>query len=349
MPDLGDLMDTPFDAAPAPVLLDRSTIEWYTICPAMGVWCERHPSETSSLAATSGQQVHKIISWGVGEYVASGEPPWENIEPNARMSRPDVQPDVLASIRPSIYSMSKMLMGHNPADVLRYDGGEGERPGQLASEILPANEERGPVLVTSEVDLLLATPALSVLREIDWKTGHTPWTYTDVKESFQFQLHAMLILDVYPDVQRVDIEVWMTRMNRRTAPVSFTRRDADDCRGRCLTAFEERRVALAADHPDTWPADGRCVLCPCVRECGHAARHDVELAANPVEFARNLLLRDTQLKDSLKRLTAWCDKHGNIDAPGVKYGRFPSGRKPTAGFKAAKGAKGAKDDKENDE
>ena len=336
MSNLGELMDITFDAAPAPVLLDRSTIERYTICPAMAVWCERHPEATGSLPATSGQQVHKIISWGVGEYVASGEVPWDNLEANARMARPDVQPDVLAAIRPSIYSLSRMLMRHNPADLLRYDGGEGPRSGQLASEILPANDERGPVLVTSEVDLLLATPAASVLFEVDWKSGHTPWTYTDVREAFQFQLHAMLILDTYPDVERVDISVWMTRMNRRTAPVSFTRRDAADCRGRCLTAFEERRVALPQDHPDTWPADGRCVLCPCLHECDHAIRHDVELAADPVEFARNLMLRDAQHKDSLKRLTAWTDKHGAIDAPGVKFGRFPSGRKPLAGFRDAK-------------
>ena len=313
---------------PAPVLLDRSTLERYAACPAQGLFAEKHPELCGGPAATAGQEAHEVIGWALGEWISSGEIPADNMEANARMARPDVQPDVLDSIRPVIWSITKLCRTRNPADILRYDGGEGERSGQLATELLPATDTRGHVLFTAEVDLLMATVAETVLRVIDWKTGRKDFTYTAVAGMFQAAAYSTLVHDNYPDVQRVEFQICQTRKNRWTAPVAFTKRDAADMRGRLLQAVEIRRRALAVaetcpSNVDAWPAAEKCRICPCLMQCPFLDGTPRKIASDPVAFARMQQIIDLQAAEDHKALAAWVDTHGPIEWDGGSYGRFP--------------------------
>jgi hypothetical protein len=86
-----------------------------------------------------------------------------------------------------------------------------DRSGQLAADLIPADDDRGAVRLTSELDLLMATASEEELDWCDWKSGWKWWTATDVRDAFQFQMHAWLIFHRFPTVSRINCRVFMTR------------------------------------------------------------------------------------------------------------------------------------------
>lgn len=352
MSDLADkLYDLPpQDNLPAPEVLDRTLLECYSLCPAWGLFVERNPELCGSPEAMSGTLTHEVFAWVLTEYALhrwpnDDEPPWATLEAYARQTRPDLQQDVLAALRPSLYSWSRWVLKRSPEDFVRFaqtrkrsqEATDDEetlraRGGQLAREILPATTKRGPILATSELDTLVATPSEVVYDEIDYKTGHTPWTLDKVAKSFQFRLHAFLVFGTYKKLERLRVSIWMTRMNKRTAPVTFTRQQADDILGLLQQTVEYRRQALAlkdTEQAETWPAPDKCRICPCLQECPQAERKIRDIAADPVAFAQQTMICHLQVEDDIQNLAAYVDEHGpNIEWPGGKCGRFPSDAKP---------------------
>ena len=329
---------------PKAVLLDRSTLERYKDCPAQGLHCENHPEQTGSIEADAGNEGHDVFSLAIAERLASGGLPWDSdaMEANARMSRPDVQPEVLKAVRPVVRSLSWMLRG-NPADVLRFAGGEGDRSGQLAKEILPANPARGigPTIATCEVDVLMATAAESVQRIVDWKCGRTEYTYTAVRELWQARYYAMVGHANYPNLDRVEFQIVETRKNRWVPPVFFTKRDAADCLGEVLSASEARWQAMHVtppDTPETWPGETKCLRCPLLMECDHAHHAARKIGQDPSEFCRTTMHLAAMVGARKKLIGKWIDKQGPITWPGGECGRFAteSKQKPTIKFRETK-------------
>jgi hypothetical protein len=329
---------------PPPVRLRRKTLEGYKSCPAQGDYCERHPDQTGSIEADAGNEGHDVFSRAIARRLASGELPVEtdSTVADAQMSRSDVQPEVLASVRPVLWSLSRMLRG-NPADILRFDGGVdartwpngrdqppvGEnRSGQLAMEILPANPARkiGPTIATAELDVLVATASKTVLRIIDWKCGRQDFTYTQVHEMFQAKFYAMLVHSEYPAADRVEFQLVQTRKNRWLPPVYFTKRDAEDCLGQVLTAVEARWQAL---HPKpggqiaTWPGETKCLWCPKLLKCDHAHHAAKEVGEDPAGFLDTLVHLQAQVKKRRALLDKYADKHGPVVSAAGTYDRHP--------------------------
>lgn len=211
--------------APALLLADRSSLERMADCPAMAQFVAGGRVITSSHPAEVGSAVHDVIGDLIREYVDSrgniGITDWVDTGKQLLCaSRPDVQQDAIAAARASLYAIGKYVTNIHPDNVLRHDGGTGDRCGQLAWDM----EDMG-VRVTSEVDLLHTGRAPELVTEIDWKTGRAKWDADDVEHSFQFQLHAWLILENYPDVECVSVRVWNTRLNALTYGVQFKRND----------------------------------------------------------------------------------------------------------------------------
>ncbi len=324
-----------------PVLLDRSTLQAYSECPYKGMALETGLVPSGNLMTVSGQAVHDVAAFVVGECVQH-----DNLVERqeamdfARMTdRTDVQQDVLDACKPFVSGLRWWLKDRNPADILRHDGGEGERSGQLAADLLPATKARGPIRLTSELDLLVATKADTVLDEIDFKSGRKGFTIEDIATSFQFRLHCWLVMANYPDVQVLRVSVWHTRKGRRTPPVTFTRRDAQDAEGMLLKAWEGREgTSREGVEVPTWPDSGKCSWCPCLLDgCPHPSRLAYELEKDPAAFACDTNLMRVMVEEREKQQDRHVDAKGPIEGEGWSYARHkPKPRKPAGKYKETK-------------
>jgi len=337
--DFLDLLDAP-DPPPV-VLLDRSLLDDYSQCPFKGHAKETKLVEDISDEALSGQHAHDVIAALVQAVVDQSTEPVADALIEAQMSRPDLQPDVLAAVRWSLRDIFKYLYfvpvdewpqpRRNPADILRYDGGKGERCSQLAWDILPGTR------LTSELDLVMAGPDAETLDETDWKTGHTIYNATGIAYSFQFQMHAALVFHSYPGCQTLRVRVWHTRFNSVTGWAVFKRERLPDLEGRLLTTVQAREQAFKAvangGQPDTWPSMTKCERCPARHVCPRVTAPAWRIMDDPAEDAKTTDVMQIEVDKRWKTLTEHAIAQGApIDLGGGEwYGLKPTkARKPTA-------------------
>lgn len=298
-------------------LLDRSTIERWASCPWAAKECEEGRAKIVGQAAVAGEAIHAALSAVTQGWIDSNgaQSPVDlrnDLEFELRRARPDLQPDVLKGCMPSAWAWSKFLEGVHPGNILRFDGGEGERCGQLAYDIPDLG-----VRVTSELDLLFSTPSPELLDEIDYKTGQKQHSVDDVAESFQFQLHGTLVFKNYPNVNALRIRVWDTRHNRLTYGVTFSRNRLADYEFRIRSALESRRRHW--DKPPTWPTLEACRICPVAARCPVA---EYPIKAEPVELLRDLIAVRARADAIEERLSAHVDATGqDVRCNGVAFGR----------------------------
>lgn len=316
------------DEGPQLDIVDRSTLENWD-CPFKGKSIEEGRAAPVGILAEAGNAVHDAFAEVILEWIRSGG----SIEPQdlrmdtefaLRHSRPDIQPEALRGGRPSIWSWTKFISELLPENILRFDGGEKiGRGGQMAWDIPDLG-----IRYTSEIDLLFAGPSPVVLHEVDYKSGWRPWTESAVRDAFQFQSHAALVLQAYPAVECLSLEVWSTRANQRTYPVHFTRRQLPDFEARIRGMAELRRRHYA--DPPCIPWQEKCRTCPAAAICP-VKTHPI--GERPEDVLRQLIAVEAHadaLKDHLKAHVDATKQ--DVRCGDVCFGRSkpPSGRKPNA-------------------
>lgn len=326
-------------------LLDRSTLERWAECPWQAKAMEQGRSRIVGIAAEAGEAIHQALGKATLEWVQNGDnhdKSWEardsiktDLEFELRRSRPDLQPEVLKGMMPSVWAWSDFLCHINPGNILGFDGGdECDRSSQLAYDY----SEFG-VRVTSEIDLLYANKNTTELIEwVDYKTGHAKHDADEIADAFQFQMHAMLILHRFEDVKAARLQVWDTRINRRTFTVVFPRERLHDYEWRVRTAVETRM--RHRDNPPTWPVQEKCNRCPVAALCPVADEPLLELS-DEVTLVRKMAAIEARL-DGLKKIAAsYVDAFKrDIDAGnGLRFGRNkpPEKRKKPAVIYSTKG------------
>lgn len=317
----------------APPTLDRSTIEAWTVCPAQAAAIEGGLCKVPTMPQVSGDGAHEAFSYALREWV--NNPEWHEVVISelandlteaAMRSRPDVQQDVIKAIRPSVWAWCKFVIGTrygaerdkigHPKHILRFDGGEGEQGGQLSRD-----DNYPGVVVTSEIDLLLSTPAKEVVREIDYKTGNQQWTASDVADSFQFNLHAWLIFGNYPDVQEVQTQIWNTRRNSITYTARFRREDeaAIGMRIYSALALRSRYSGMPFADVPTWPMTDKCENCPALHLCPSALQPMRDAATDLDGFIDDLHAFDAIMSARVKLAK------GQLKARGMENYTTPRG------------------------
>lgn len=248
---------------------DRSSLENCSECPRMARAVELGVVQHVNFAMSSGCAAHDALGETIDEYVSSqGQMGVTDLADflvqRAAASRPDLQPDVLKALRFSAWPIAKYLNSIHFANVLRWDGGQGEHSGQMTYEM--ADLGWG---VTSEVDLLHAGPSPVVIHETDFKTGNDRWSLQDVADSFQFQTHALLGFKNYPDVEAIEIGVWNTRLNQRTYPVLFKRENLYHLEYRVHSAMLAWIMTRdkSPEECEPWPGVEKCQRCPFAAKC----------------------------------------------------------------------------------
>lgn len=335
-------MAAEIDNQPPPneVRLDRSLLESYANCPFQGHAIETGKVRDDSIFALSGTEAHDPMAAIVHEFV-SGRTSTNELATEALAmamnSNPLVQPDVLKAVRPSVYRFAWSLINgedgrrRNPADVKRYQGGEGKHDSQLTARLGPLAEGDTEYLLTSEIDLLMAGWNEHWLCETDWKTGHTIYSATSIRESFQFQMHAWLLSENYPGLEGVSIRVWNTRIGSATPWVDFRAQDFSDFRMRALRILAERERAYnPKEEPLFNPYVETCCNCAATAICPAVIGEGKALAADPQAFLAETAARMADVAHRKKALYVYCRKNGELHAAGLVCGeKAPSTRKPS--------------------
>lgn len=321
-------------------VLDRSTLNDEANCPQQAALMRLGYAIRENEMLNSGIEAHEVFSLAVNEYVEMGG----DVRPGslvdamvgaANFSRPDCQPSVIDAVRPSMWAIANFLCNDvHPNNILRWDGGKGERSGQLAWD--PGYPS---VRLTAEIDLLYSGAAAKVLHSIDWKSGRAHWTATDVSKAFQFQMHAMLVFMNYPEVDCLEVSVWNTRSNQKTYPVQFERKNIDAYKGRVIRAavLWSKNRELPIEKVEAWPSIEKCAECPVANHCNriHQKHRD------PVNLLRDLIVLEGASDAIKKQLGGIVKSTGkDIIAPnGDAYGqgKVSTRAKPNALYKVGGG------------
>lgn len=325
-----------------PTILGRTELERYVNCPAQGAMVDADKTIATNSADTEpGQECHDVISGAVKQWTTPGvrmsrKDVAELIIEGSYKSRPDVQPSVVAAVRRGAYPIADILCktengeDRSPDDVIIFDGGEGERSGQLAWDVFPATETTGAVRLTAELDLMLTSASVEEVEVWDWKSGHRWWTATDVAASFQFQMQAWLVLRNFPQVNSVHVRVFMVREGLATGVVTFRRKDVYAIEQRLKRAVDIylETKAKPVGEAETWPILGKCSICPAVRKCPAACGEAKDIGGNIVAYLAEYAATQEKadyMKGELTKLrrASAVDIEGN----GVAFGDPPRAKK----------------------
>ena len=284
-------------------IVDRSTLENASECPRMSRFLETGRVLSTRQCMESGSEAHKAIGETIDEYVASqGQMGVSDLSDfllqRAAGSRPDIQPDVLRALKFSAWSIAKFLNGIHYLNVLRWDGGRDEHSGQLAYDFADLG-----VRVTSEVDLIYATSCPEVIAETDFKTGFDKWLPSRVGDSFQFQVHALLLFKNYPNVNAIETSIWNTRTGSRTYPTLFERKNLYNLDFRVHETAAEwlKTQGKAAEECEPWPMVEKCSDCP--------AAHLCDCTKLPQETPEEIVTKMVGLEAQLEGLTKLAADH----------------------------------------
>ena len=300
--------------------LDRSTVQAWGNCPRQAALLATGKINHTSHAAALGDAAHQCFGDTVDEYIARGDT-WMTpsdlkkwVEGAALASRPDVQPEVIAAIKYSTWAWANFICGINHANILRYDGGEGDRSGQLAVEWPELS-----ALITSEVDLLCAGDTPEILEETDYKCGDKVHLEASVKTGFQFHFHAVLVFHNYPDAQELRVRIWNTKKNLPTYYVSFYRTKLHEYEARVHTAVAQwyQHRHTEPEKCPAWPTQEKCRLCDAAMQCDVSG-----MARTPEEKMRAIIATTAKLKLLTDDLTAIVDERGSdLVVDGMAFGR----------------------------
>lgn len=286
--------------------VDRSTAEDWLVCPRMAFLKQQEP-QLPSVEMSIGIEVHHAISEAVISYLAEHgnmrpQELAETLRHNLLYTRPDLQKEAIdAAYNWFPFSWAKFICERSPLDIMRFDGGEGDKSGQLSRDIEVLNQT---IRVTSEVDLLLATPSKQVVKEVDYKSGWTPYHWSVVHDTFQFRLHAWLIFDNYPEVDEVEVSVWETRKNDRSPWVTFRRADTigiEEQISMALRNFVIHSDSTSADDVPAFPIDTKCSRCPFKQVCLKCGFQG-ELVASMIDELVVLEAASKQITDKLNAI-----------------------------------------------
>lgn len=304
---------------------DRSTLEAYAKCP-LSARLSAERCNSAGDAAACGTEVHEAIAATIREYIeAAGDErvtwwgPHELLHTLKRhllRSRPDVQPDVMQAMGPSLWAWSEMMHQIAPWDIMRHDGGEGERCGQMTEDV---ETSLGTIQATSEIDFLAATSSPQLITGKDWKSGWKQWSEGDIVKSFQMRMLAWLSLSNYPEADAIDLSVWNTRTRRETYPVRFTRDRMDEYAAQVAEAAEVwmRYRAAAIEGVPAWPTRDKCPTCDVAAYCT-AADCDINgTAKDPQAWLKVLWATEHKVQQIKGLLSAVVENTGrDVTAPG---------------------------------
>jgi hypothetical protein len=303
-------------------VLDRSTLERAASCPWAAKAVQDGRCKAVGILAEAGEEAHKAFSEAIHVWIDShgALSPADlrlEVENAVANARPDLQPEATRAIQGAIYSFAGLVHGIHPGNILAFDGGEDiDKSGQLAIDFPDLC-----VRYTSELDLLYQGDCPEVGEEVDYKTGWKTWSTEDIRDSFQFQSHAVLALEKYKQWKALRVRVFDTRHRNLTYGVYFPRERMHEWKVR-IRASIGAWYETQQDNPPTWPTVEKCAICSAAAICPVADEPIADLARDPVAFVEKLIAVEARA-DAMKKLASqWVDETGkDIRCGNVCFGR----------------------------
>jgi len=326
-------------------VVGRSELERWAECPMQASLIESGKEGPLPGFVDAGELCHQALGTAIQTWIdfnASIGPQGirEALEQSLRGTRPDLQPQVIAAARASIWNFSHFLAGINPVNILKFDGGHERQSGQLAMDIPTAG-----VRYAGEVDFLWSGPVRGVLQLEDWKSGWRFFRGYDVYQSFQFQSYACLILDNYEKIDAVEVRVWNTRHGTKTYPVLFERRHLDQYMSRIYSALQVRYENR--ENPKPTPTEEKCSRCRVALHCP-ASGEIGDAMKDPKAHLRRLIVLQAAIKQELKLLKAVEKQSGPIELETGERFASEHKSKPKAQLIVPKGGKKVEEENDDD-
>lgn len=296
--------------------VDRTELEIYgEVCPAQARFIETGRVIRTSKPLLVGQEAHEAYSAGVAE-LFQVDPmlrDWEvaqEIENAASWrllhSRPDLQPEIVKACEPSLKIWSRKIAEIAAVNVLAYDGAKRgtDYYAQFGWDI-PALG----VCFTTELDFLFKGPSPAILHEYDWKTGHESWPEQRVYESFQFQSHAVVVLERF-QAEALDVAIFKSRERSFTKPVRFERKYLEQYKARIYNAavVRNRNKDLPPEKAEAWPSEEGCRLCPARAMCPHVPASEID--KDPVAYVLGMHALQQKLEGMAEEAASYVERTG---------------------------------------
>lgn len=303
-------------------VLDRSTLERAATCPWQAKAVHDGRCKTVGIAAVAGEEGHKAFGEAIAEWIASAGAMSKAdiinaVECSVNGSRPDVQPEAIKAIQPALWTFASILYSIHPANILAFDGGERVgRSGQFAIDFPDLGFR-----YTGEGDFLYAGDCPEVGEYVDWKTGWKCHDSESIRDSFQFQSYAVMILEKYPDWKALRVRVLDTRSRSLSYGVHFQRDRMHQWKVRIRAAFEAWQLSQQ-ENPPTWPVLEKCGICPAASICPVADGPFKDLNGDPHDYLVQYMAVASREKAMSEAMAKWVDANGcDIRVGEVAFGR----------------------------
>lgn len=286
-------------SAPKPIILQRTELGRYAICPHQANLCEQlaEEIETHDILPETGKIVHAIAKTAIESNGRNLQEAADYIAEELPKARPDLQPEALRA-------------GRNLANEIRRFAGSQvllcDEP--VSRSLMPATQDKGEVLVVCEPDLVLASTKADTIIVPDYKTGYKQRTSQEALDDFQTCVGSWILFGKF---QTVNIIHWFY-LNTRKFTRSYCRieRERDEANFE-TRIFETVRIKLDGCD-DAWPEPEKCAQCPVVNKCQEAQYAECRmLADNPQSYFDSYITLQAVCGEMLKAMKAYV-KNGRV-------------------------------------
>ncbi len=280
------------------VTLDRSDLEATAACPFMAAALRDGKVRDASHLQQVGIECHRIIAEAIESVGDDYRGITEWLEAEMDKARPDLQPDVIAALKGSLGEFSRL-------SAERVIGVEK----QYSTQFLEITAQRGAVILTCCIDLVMAGKDDQTLIVFDWKTGWKRRSSSEAQNAFQTCFYAWVLFRELPQLQTIHMFYEQTRYGNKAYAKLERERDFFHFEGRVQSSVQLR---LSGCHY-AWPTLEKCSYCPATAICPEVAADIRNFAADPEAYLQQYIaLKEGRVEAMEKTMKAYCKSHGEI-------------------------------------
>jgi len=292
-----DLKRITKDPGLKPVYADRSTLERYATCPFQARAVESGTVTDRSHLADVGIEGHRLLAEATeaagDSYLEAAD--W--LQQELPLARPDLQPEVIAAMK-GVASTFYRIRADRILGVEQ----------QFSTEFLKATDKRGPVILTTRVDLWLAGKQPDEVHVHDYKTGWKRRSNSEAAQAFQTHFIAWVLWKVMEDIQGIHFWYEQTRYGEASYCKMERERDFYNCEGRIQST-----VALwLGGNKEAWPGVEKCSWCPATAMCPHVVSESLSLNDDPEAYLASYITTKARCGAMEKAMKAYCKAEGEI-------------------------------------
>jgi len=243
------------------IVVMRSELETTCDCPAQAMMIRTGQVEDGGYLANVGNEGHDILkkaaAWGTnkGSGRIDKDLMMEYINEEMCKSRPDLQPEVLRSMR-GVANTLKYIPVERVVSVEK----------QYSFEWSAVNSDQGAVILSCCIDLILAGKNEDEMHVHDYKTGFKKRTNGQVLDEFQTAFYCTVLFELYPQLTKIHFWYQQTRFGTHAYGVAEREKHADDFRARIAMTLKD----YLSHNKECRPDIDHCSYCPATKLCPYA-------------------------------------------------------------------------------